>query len=207
MPGFPKPADLQKLPFRLQVSVVVAMLALVGLGGYAGLVLPKNREIKTLRTQLAREEPEPIKARATAPPIGEEERKLWGQLEARLRQRFPAEKDLPGAVEAVADLARSAHMELVSLHLQTPPPQKSTPGAQATAGAPTAPVFQIPPPLSMNPTLIKLSVLHRYRDLVQFLDGLPNLPVAVTIESMDVRRVDNRLSTEMTLRTLRWGAS
>ena len=200
----PRLPDFQTLEFKIQVAIVAGALLLVGVGGYAGLVAPKNREIKNVKAQLSREEPDSITAPQPFSPITEEERKLWGQLEVRLRERFPADKDLPAALRAVAELARSAHMELVSLNLQTPV-VKSTSGA--ASGAATPPPLQVPAPLTLSPPVIKLTVLHRYRDLVQFLDGLDRLPVAVTVESIEVRRVENQLSTEMTLRTLRWGAS
>jgi hypothetical protein len=224
MPQLPKLPGFQTLPFRVQVASVAAALALVGAGGYLGLVAPKNREITTLKAQLARQEPEPSPGREPIPPIGEEERKLWGQLESRLHGRFPAEKDLPGALKAVGELARSAHMELLALSLQGPALKSSrapggagtiavaTPSGVTRAGAanPAAPglsALRVPPPLAASPTVIKLTALHRYRDLVQFLEGLDRLPVAVAVESLEVRRVENRLSTEITLRPLQWGAS
>jgi len=209
VPQLPKLPEFQKLPFMVQVAIVAGALALIGAGGYAGLVAPKNREIKALRAQLLREESASsvlIQPAAPGPPITEEERKLWGQLEARLRQRFPGEKDLPAALEAVADLARSARMELISLQLQTPAVKTGGPPAGAAA-APSAPSLRVPPPLTLGPTFIKLTAAHRYRDLVQFLEGLDRLPVFVAVESLEVKREENRLSTEMTIRTLRWEAS
>lgn len=194
----------------IQVAIVAGTLAIVALGGYAGLVAPKYREIKTLRAQLAREQsalPGLRQPPRPAPPITEEERRLWGQLEARLRERFPAENALPGAAEAVAELARSARMQLVTLKLETPKPE--TPEVKArrpSAGPPSPPSLQVAPPFALNPTVIRLTVFHRYSDLVRFLDGLDRLPVFVAVESMEVKREENRLSTEMALRTLRWEA-
>ena len=203
--ALPRLPDFRRLPFKLQMGVVAGALALTGIGGYAGLVMPKLREINTLKTQLMRQEPEPALSEPRLAPISEEERKLWEQLEARLRKRYPEEKDLPGALEAVADLARSARMQLVALNLQSP--VAKTPSGGGASGAPPPPPFQVQPPLSVGPTTIKVTAAHRYRDLVQFLDGLGRLPVAVAVESIEVKRVGETLSTEMTLRTLKWGAS
>ncbi len=208
MASLPKLPPLSSLPFRLQAGVVAGILGLAAVGGYAGLVMPKSREVKNLKVQLARgDEPIPVVGE-TAPPISEEERKLWAQLEERLRQRYPAEKDLPGALKAVAELARAARMELVAVDLQTPAVPKS-PGTSPPnpAAASAAPGLKVPPPFAANQTVIKLTATHRYRDLVEFLDGLSRLPVAVSIDSLEIRRIENRLTTEMTLRTLRWGAS
>ena len=204
MAALPRLPDFQKLPFRVQVAIVAGALVLIGVGGYAGLVTPKNREIKNLKAQLLREEQElavPRQPPKPVPPITEEERKLWAQLEARLRERFPAEKTLPVALEAVADLARESRMELTALNLQTPVVK----AGRVSSGAPTPPAIRVPPPLTLSPTLITLTAVHRYRDLIQFLDGLDRLPVAVAVESLEVKREENRLRTEMTLRTLRWG--
>lgn len=204
--ALPRLPDLRKLPFRLQVAVVAGVLVLVGIGGYAGLVMPKLREIKTLKAELMRQQPDPAGVEPRFPPITEEERKLWAELEARLRKRYPEEKDLPGALEAVAALARSVRMQLVALSLQSPS-AKAPPGGGSPAGTPPAPALQVKPPLSVSPTTIKVTAVHRYRDLVQFLDGLGSLPVAVAVEAIETKRVNDALSTEMTLRTLRWGAS
>jgi Tfp pilus assembly protein PilO len=72
---------------------------------------------------------------------------------------------------------------------------------------PSPAASRLPPPLGPSPTTIKLTVIHRYRDLVQFLDGLPRLSVLVIVESLEAKRVENVLSTEITLRTIRWGSS
>lgn len=207
MPQLPKLPDLQKLPFRAQVVMVAGLLALVGVGGYAGLVAPKNREINILKAQLAREKPDSLAPRQSTqqpPPITEEERKLWGLLEARLQERFPAEKALPGALEAVAELARASRMELVALNLETPSEKRAVRPAGASPSAPSPPPLRVPPPLKLSPTLIKLTVHHRYQDLVGFLEGLDRLPVAVAVHSLEVRREEGRLRTEMTLRAFRW---
>jgi len=194
---------VQNLPFRVQVVMVVGLLALVGVGGWAGLVAPKNREIGTLKARLETERPvwlAPREPTRPPPPITEEEQKLWGLLEVRLRERFPAEKALPGALEAVAELARASRMELVALNFQTP-----TAKSPAAPGQPSPPPsLRVPPPLQLSRSIIKLTVRHRYRDLVGFLEGLDRLQVAVAVQSLEVTREEGRLTTEMTLRTFRW---
>jgi len=204
--ALPRLPDFRKLPFKLQVGVLAGALALAGVGGYAGLVMPKLREITALKTQLMRPVPDRALTEPRVAPITEEERKLWAELEARLRKRYPEEKDLPGALEAVADLARSARMQLIALTLDTPATKKAS-GQTGPPGAMPPPAFEVSPPLSVGPTTIKVTAVHRYGDLVQFLEGLYRLPVAMAVESIEVKRVDDTLSTEMTLRTLKWGAS
>lgn len=204
LPGF------QALPFRVQTAIVAVALVLVAAGGYMGLAAPRAREVKSLKAQLARADAGPPTAAAAYPPIGDEERNLWRQLEGRLRERFPSEKDLPGALKAVAELARSSRMELVSLSLVPPLPPKPGTGSSGPSGgavAAAAPAVKVPAPLVVTPTAIKFTALHRYGDLVQFLDGLERLPISVFVESLEVTRLENRLRTDITIRTLRWGAS
>lgn len=199
-----KLAQLPRLPFRAQVLVAAVALGVLGAAGYGVLVLPKQRETAALKVQQARQRSDPGPA-APIPAISAEERRLWGDLEARLRQRFPAEKDLPDALRGVAELARAAGMELVALNLHTP--AAPAPGAGGPPAATTTVALRVPAPLTPSTTTIKMTVVHRYRDLVQFLDGLPRLSVAVIVESIEATRVDNALKTEITLRTLRWPAS
>lgn len=203
-PQLPKLGDFQRLPFRLQVGAVALGVVLLGLGGYAGLIVPREREVKALKLQLARQEPPPLLSDETVPPITEEERKLWRELEGRLRQRFPDDKNLPAALQAVADLARASRMELVALNLQSPVAAKTPVPSAVPAAAPPPSPLKPPPPLAVSPTVIKLTAFNRYRDLVQFLEGLGSLPVALTVGSMEVKRVEGRLSTEITLVTFRW---
>lgn len=201
--------DFQALPFRAQAAVVAGALALLAVGGYLGLAAPKSREIQRLKTQLTREEADSVSAVPANAPITEEERKLWAQLETRLRERFPEEKDLPMALEAVAGLARASGMEIVTvnLHTHTQPKPGSASGRPNPAGAATAPSVKVPPPLTLSPTEVRLTVLHRYRDLVHFLQGLDRLPVALMVESLEVKREKDRLRTQIHFRTLQWGAS
>lgn len=203
MPGFPALPGMGRLPVNARALVAAGLVALVGAGGYLGLLAPKLREVKTLKTQLARERAS-VRAAPNVPsvsPITEAERKLWEELENRLRARYPGEPALPKAVGVVADLARASGMDIVSLDIQTP----QTRAATDPRKAPPPPPFQPPPELALNPSTIKLVAHHRYRDMVEFLDGLRRVPVYVAVQSLEVKRVDNRLTTEISFASFRWG--
>lgn len=203
MPAFPALPSMDRLPINVRALVGAGLVALLAAGGYLGLLAPKLREVKTLKTQLARERAA-VRAAPNVPsvsPITEAERKLWGELEDRLRGRYPGEPALPKAVGVVADLARSSGMELVSLEILTPQPP-STAGPRTS---PPPPPFQPPSELVLNPSTIKLVAHHRYRDLVEFLEGLRHVPVYVAVKSLEVKRVENRLTTEVSFAALRWG--
>lgn len=195
--------SMDRLPVDVRAVVAVGLVALLGAGGYLGLVAPKQRQVQALKAQLAREESavQSLQPVPSVSPITEAEQKLWRELEERLRARYPAEQALPKAVGVVADLARSSGMEIVSLDVQTPPAGAATDPRKA----PPPPPFQPPAELAVNPSTIKLVVRHRYRDLVQFLEGLGRVPVYVAVQSLEVKRVENRLTTEAVFAAFRWG--
>jgi hypothetical protein len=200
MPALPALPSLDRLPLNVRALIAGGLVALAAAGGYLGLLAPKYREVKTLKAQLAREVPS-REPRASVAPIGEEERKLWRELEERLRGRYPGEPALPKAVGVVAELARASGMELVSLEIQTP--QAGLAPRPRTALPP--PPFQPPAELAVNPSTIKLVARHRYRELVAFVEGLRRVPVYVAVQSLEVKRQDNRLTTEVSFASFRWG--
>ncbi|MBI4241127.1 MAG: hypothetical protein HY613_05370 [Candidatus Rokubacteria bacterium] len=195
--------NIGQLPVNVRALVAVGAVVLVGAGGYLGLVAPKLREVKTLKAQLAKEvqagrSPQPL---PSVPPIADAERALWGELEKRLQGRYPQETALPRAAAVLAELARASGMQLVSLEIRTPPPGDAADPKKAAAPPP----FQPPSELTVNPSTIRLIVEHRYRDLVEFLDGLRRVPVYVTVQSLEVTRADGQLITEASFASFRWG--
>lgn len=195
-------------------AAVIAGLVAMAVGGYLGLVMPKVREVDRLKAQVRQER---VRAGQRPPeaaaPITEDERKLWVALEQRLRAHYPTESELPKAMATVAEVARASGMAPLSLEVLGVPGAASPPGTPATppppAGAPPAPpgppVFQPPPPLATNAATIKLMAGdHRYRDLVRFVDGLATAPVYVAVRSLEVKRTDTKLTTEMQVTSFRW---
>ncbi len=193
--------------------LTVTAVVLWGAAGCAALGWTL-RDLRALGTELARERALDAGAAdpVAVPPVSEEERELWRQLEERLRRRFPAEADLPRAVGTVADWARAAGLELVDLEIQGPGRSAATaPAAPAAPApgpsgppAPGRPLPALPPELAPNPSRFTLVARHRYRDLVTFVDGLGRLPVYVALEALEVRRADDRLTSELTFASLRW---
>lgn len=184
---------MNRLPISLRALVTIGLVVLLGAGGYFGLLAPKLREVGALKAQLIRE----VGAARTPPPllsvspITQSERELWGEMERRFRGRYPAEAELPKALGLVASLARSSGMEISSLEIQAPQTGPS--------------LFRPPPEFGMNPSTIKLAVRHRYRDLVEFLERLGPAPIYVAVHSLEVKRVENRLTTELLFASFRWG--
>lgn len=195
--------SMDRLPVNVRALVAVGVVAFLGLGGYLGLVAPKLREVRTLNAQAAREA-EAARAPQQPPsvaPIVEAERELWNELEKRLQGRYPPEAALPRAAGALANLARASGLELVSVEIQTPRPSDVADPKKT----PAPPPFQPPSELAVNPSTIKLVARHRYRNLVEFLEGLRRIPVYVALQSLEVKRVENELTTEAAFASFRWG--
>lgn len=195
-------ALLDRSPLSLRAVAALALVLAVMAGGYFGLLAPKLRETQSLRSQLAtmrRSPPAPAPAEA---PITPAERELWKELEERLRGRYPREADLPRVTAMVASLARSAGVELLTLEIDTSAGQPTV--GLAAAAAATPPPFRPPPELAVNPSTVKVVMKHRYRDLVEFVDRLPEAPVYVAVKSLEIKRIDNHLMTEAVFASLRW---
>lgn len=202
MPLFSSLPSMDRLPLNARAAVAVGLVVLLGAGGYLGILTPKLRELRTLKDQLAREV-EAVRSLPpvpSVPPITEAERKLWAELEDRLRERYPTEPALPEAVGVVATLARSSGLELVDLEIQ--PPQPVLPAEPGKA--PSPPAVQPPSGFAVNPSTVKLVARHRYRDLVEFLERLSRGPIYLAARSLEVKRVENQLTTEASFDTLRW---
>jgi hypothetical protein len=179
----------------------LVLVVLVAAGASAGLVR-QLAALRALRTSVAREQAA-MAASVPAPrPVTADERLVWQELADRLRRRFPAEPEVPDAMRAVAEWARAAGLELLALDVAPAAPAAAGPAPSAPGRRPRA----TPAELTENGVRFTLVARHRYGDLLRFVDGLERLPVYVAIESLDVRRTDSRLTSEVTFVSLRWGA-
>jgi hypothetical protein len=177
------------LPLTYAALTALGTALAVAIGGYFVLVAPNAREIAKLESQLQRVSAPIAPPPASTVPIGETERQLWAALEARVRARFVAPEDQLRALEEVTDMARDAGMTLTGVAIQSPQAQRSL----ATQGN-----------LAVNPGTIKLTVRHRYPDLVEFFDRIRRGRTYLAVESLNVRRIDDRVESEIGLISLRW---
>lgn len=195
---------MKALSLRQQWAAAASAIVAIGVVAYFGLVAPKAREIDVLKAQV-RQQQARASQRPPVPPvtISDEERRLWAVLEQRLRERYPSEQELPKALAAVAELARSAGMTPIGLEIvgAAAGPRGSTPGAPG----PVTGQFSTPPELVANgPTIRLVAGSHRYRDLVRFVDRLGTAPISVAVRALDVKRTDDQLTTEILLTSFRW---
>lgn len=197
----------EKLPLTPAALAALGVLLLVIAGGYFGLIAPRRSAVARLETQ--------VRAAATAAvspvseaPITDAERTAWSATESQVRARFVSPEDQHRTLVEVGQLARSTGLRVRELSLQG----ESAAAANAQPGSPLpAPAastgslpFALPPQLMPNGGSIRVVARHRYRDLIDFLDRVGRGNRYVAVQSLDVRRVDRDLESEITLVSFRW---
>lgn len=180
---------MRELPLTNGALAAVGIALATAVGGYVGLVAPKARAIAQLESQLKTGSATVQPAAAPAVSIGETERRLWRELETRVRARFVAPSDQLRALEEMTHTASEAGLSLTAVAIQNPQVLRplTTPGS-----------------LAANPGSIRLTAQHRYAELVDFLEHVRRGRTYVAVESLDVRRVDDHLESEIRLISLRW---
>ena len=196
----------EKLPLTPAALAAIGVLLLVIVGGYFGLIAPRRAAVARLEMQL--------RAAAAAPrspvseaPISDAERTAWRATETQVRARFISPEDQHRTLVDVGQLARSTGLRVRELLLQDEgaPAVSASPGAPAAAAASTVSVpFALPPQLTPNGGSIRVVARHRYRDLIDFLDRVGHGNAYVAVRSLDVRRIDQYLESEITLVSFRW---
>jgi hypothetical protein len=179
----------RELPLTKGALAAVGIALATGVLGYVILIVPKTREIAQLESQLKLASLAVPAATAPAVAIGSTERELWRELEARVRARFIAPSDQLHALDEVGRMASDAGLRLTAVTIQNP-----------EALRPLA----TPERLAVNPGSIKITARHRFAELIAFLESLRQAQTYVVLEALDVRRVDDRLESEIRLISLRW---
>jgi hypothetical protein len=179
----------RELPLTTRALAAVGIALATGVVGYLTLVAPKAHEVAQLESQLRLGAGAGPAVTAPAVAIGETERQVWRELEARLRARFVEPSDQLRALDEVGRLASDAGLSLTAVAIQNPQILRplTTPGS-----------------LAVNPGSIRLTARHRYAELAGFLEALRHARTYVVLESLDVRRVDDHLESEIRLISLQW---
>lgn len=185
----------RELPLTKGALATVALIFVIAIGGYVGVVAPAGREARRLEAQAGAVEAKLVGAAAAAEPIGAAERAAWRQIDSRLRERFVAPEDQLRMVAEAVENARAAGLIVTDVEVQA---------ASADQKLRTEGLFAVPANFAVNPGVIRLTAQHRYRELVDFLDRLRGSSLYVTIEALDVRRVGGYLQSEIRLVSLRW---
>jgi hypothetical protein len=195
-----------KLPLTPPALAALGVLLLVIVGGYFGLIAPRRSAVARLEAQLAAGPAVPASA-VSEPPISDEEREAWTLTQAEVRARFASPDDQHRTVVEVGQLARSTGLRVRELLLDD---QGTGPVSAAGAPVPAAATstaslpFPLPPQLMPNNGSIRLIARHRYRELIDFLNRLGRGNTYVAVQSLDVRRIDGGLESEIRLVSFRW---
>ena len=195
-----------KLPLTPAALAALGVLLLVIVGGYFGVIAPRRAAVARLETQL-RAEATAAASPVSEAPISDAERASWQATETQVRARFVSPEDQHRTLVEVGQLARSTGLRVRELLLQdeNAAPVNAQPGTLAPAAAPTVALpFAVPPQLMPNSGSIRIVARHRYRDLIDFLDRVGHGNAYVAVRSLDVRRIDQYLESEITLVSFRW---
>lgn len=185
----------RQLPLTVGALAAIAVMVVVTLGVYVGMVAPRVREIARLEAQWNATRTQTVDAAAGA-PITDAERARWRDIEALVRGRFVVPEDQLRVLVEVGQVARATGMSVTDLRLEGDTPA----GAAQAVVLPSA----VPPDLAVNPAVIRLIARHRYHDLVDFLDRVGRGTTYVALQSLDVSRVGDHLESDIRLASLRW---
>ena len=190
----------EKLPVTPAAAVAVVLVFVVAIGGYFGLVAPKSRAVAQLEQQLKTAE-RSSSAVGSALPISDAERAAWARVDVDVRRRFVNPEDQHRTLVEVGQLARAMGMNVRELLLQN---VGAPPGAPAAPGPAATLPFPMPPKMAVNPGVIRIVARHRYLDLINFLDRVGRGNTYVMVQSLDTRRVEGSLESEIKLVSLGW---
>jgi hypothetical protein len=192
----------EQLPLTGGALAAIAIVLAITVGGYLGVVAPRAREVARLQAQLSSTLTRTPGA-GPVEPVTDAERARWREVDALVRARFVPPDDQLRVVLDVGRIARAAAVNVTDLRLEN-----AAPGPTG-GGGPAQDVILpsgVPSTLAINPGIISLSARHRYSELIDFLDRLARGNRYVAVQSLDVRRVEDHLESEIRLASLRWTA-
>lgn len=165
----------------------IVVLAMIGIIVVSGSLYGRIQRVSDLGRELANVEQALAKAKEQTVdylPPSEAERRAWSAAEARFRERFPPDRNMPQFASDLANVASSfsVKFDLSPVSEQAQPP------------------FVMPEiKVKLTPYRVKLTFTDSYRDLAGFLDALYNIPRVWGVESLEVRRGYPFLSGDATL--------
>lgn len=166
----------------------IVLLAMIGIVVVSGSLYGRIQRLSNLGRELAKVEQDLARAKEQTVdylPPSEAERRAWSAAEARFRERFPPDRNVP---QFASDLANVASSFSVQFDLSPAPHEQ------------TQPPFVMPEiKVKLTPYRVKLTFADSYRDLAGFLDALYNIPRVWGVESLEVRRGYPFLSGDVTL--------
>ncbi|MEW6721082.1 MAG: hypothetical protein AB1346_11590 [Thermodesulfobacteriota bacterium] len=163
--------------------LVLALLALAA-ASYRFVFVPEIAEIRALKAEVARKEAEVADIMALRTAVEESRRGDGQQLDQRLRsweQRVPASPQPELLLAEIGERAVRHRLASFGLTAAAEAAETARPAESPESGANPKAVR------SLRETRYRLTFRSTYRDLAEFLDGIPSMRRLVTVRSVAIR--------------------
>jgi Tfp pilus assembly protein PilO len=176
---------------------VVLGLAALGVASYFLLFAPELRTIGSLRAELAAKDAEVSEAMKLRTEVAQSRVGEGARWEERLRaweRRVPSTPDTEHLLSEIGEMAVRHNLKVFGLTVA--PAAGSAQGgdpAAATAGAPARRKDEA------VEARYRLTFRSTYRDLAEFLDGIPRARRLLTIRSVSVKEKEDAMAAEIEL--------
>jgi Tfp pilus assembly protein PilO len=179
---------------------VVLGLAALGAASYFLLFAPELRTIRSLRAEIAAKDAEVAEAMKLRTEVAQSRAGEGAQWEERLRtweRRVPSAPDTEGLLSEIGEMAVRHNLKAFGL---TAAPV----AGPAQGGAAPDPAAAGPGPAAQGKDepvedRFRLTFRSTYRDLAEFLDGIPRTRRLLTIRSVSVREKADAMTAEIEL--------
>jgi Tfp pilus assembly protein PilO len=177
---------------------VVLGLAALGVASYFLLFAPELRTIGSLRAEIAAKDAEVAEAMKLRTEVAQSRVGEGAQWEERLRtweRRVPSTPDTEHLLAEIGEMAVRHNLKAFGLTV--------TPGqGPAQGGAAPEPVAWVGEPPGKEGAMearFRLTFRSTYRDLAEFLDGIPRARRLLTIQSVSVKEKADAMTAEIEL--------
>jgi Tfp pilus assembly protein PilO len=177
---------------------VVLGLAALGVASYFLLFAPELRTIGSLRAEIAAKDAEVAEAMKLRTEVAESRVGEGARWEERLRtweRRVPPTPDTERLLSEIGEMA--VRHNLRAFGLTVAPAAGSSQGGAAPE--PVAGVGEPPGKEGAVEARFRLTFRSTYRDLAEFLDGIPRARRLLTIRSVSVREKADAMTAEIEL--------
>lgn len=176
---------------------VVLGLAALGAASYFLLFAPELRTIRSLREELAAKDAEVAEAMKLRTQVAQSRVGEGAQWEEQLRmweRRVPSTPDTGRLLAEIGEMAVRHNLNVFRLTV-------APAAAQEQAGGPAATGEGVPAQGKEDVVEVRFLLAFRstYRDLAEFLDGIPRARRLLTIRSVSVREKADAMAAEIEL--------
>jgi len=176
---------------------VVSGLAALGAASYFLLFAPELRTIRSLRAEIAAKDAEVSEAMKLRTEVAQSRVGEGARWEERLRawdRRVPSTPDTENLLAEIGEMAVRHNLKVFGLTV-------APAAAPAQAGDPAAMGAGAPAPEKGGAVEVRFRLTFRstYRDLAEFLDGIPRARRLLTIRSVSVREKADAMAAEIEL--------